>query len=211
MGFQPILLFNKSLIAGNRPIIMETEAAGSTPARGPRKGRSAYFCGRLRMASSVPDIFVTGEWKRNLDDRFRLTLPSESVAAIAIPEGDAILTKERPGCLSLWRSADWQQRTETGIHLIRQKIAAGRLEQRWDEVQRLGRLLSTRSRPVKLANRSRLLIPEGFREFLNVPVEGEVLVIGAVICLEIWNPLAWIEHLRSEMPGFSALFRQLSD
>jgi MraZ protein len=97
-----------------------------------------------------------------------------------------------------------------GMSLIREKIRAGRMEQRWTDVQRLGRLLSTRATDVSLANRSRLLIPEGFREFLDVPKSGEVVVVGAVICIEIWQPQAWMDHLKSDMPEFGELFKQLS-
>jgi MraZ protein len=156
------------------------------------------------------ETFITGEIKRTLDERFRLTLPGEMAEAAADAEGDCILTKERYGCLSLWPSKEWQSREEASVGLMRQKILAGRMEQRWEDVQRLGRLLSTRSRTVKLANRSRLLIPEGFREFLDVPAGGDVMVVGAVVCVEIWKPGAWLATLREEMPSFSGLFRELT-
>jgi MraZ protein len=159
---------------------------------------------------TVPETFITGEVKRTLDERFRLTLPPEFAESIADTQGQVIVAKERYGCLSVWRSADWQQRIDDGVSLIRQKIAAGRMEQRWNEVQRLGRLLSTRYTPVKLANRSRLLIPEGFREFLDVPAGQDVMVVGAVICVEVWNPAAWLEQLKLDMPEFGELFKELS-
>lgn len=158
----------------------------------------------------TPETFITGEVKRTLDDRFRLSLPVEMAEAVSDQSGDTILAKERDGCLSLWRAADWQKRLDDGVGLIRQKISAGRMEQRWSDVQRLGRLLSTRYRTVKLANRSRLLIPEGYREFLNVPPNQDVILVGAVICLEIWNPQAWLALLRQEMPEFGPLFRDLT-
>ena len=158
-----------------------------------------------------PQTFITGEVKRTLDDRHRVTLPPEMVEAIADAGGEIILAKERYGCLSLWKGADWQKRIDDGVSLIRQKIDAGRLEQRWSEVQRLGRLLSTRYRTVKLANRSRLLIPEGFREFLNVPPNQDVMLVGAVICVEIWNPQAWMTTLKEDMPEFGPLFTELSN
>ena len=156
------------------------------------------------------ESFITGEIRRTLDERFRLTLPPEMADAAADPEGDCILTKERYGCLSLWPARQWQERQDAGVSLMRQKILAGRMEQRWEDVQRLGRMLSTRSRTVKLANRSRLLIPEGFREFLDVPGGGDVMVVGAVVCIEIWKPEAWLDTLRQEMPNFGELFRDLT-
>lgn len=158
-----------------------------------------------------PQTFITGEYRRVIDDRYRISLPPELAEPVSSPEGDVILVKERAGCLSLWKGADWQRRLEAGVELVRQKIQLGRMEQRWGDVQRLGRLLSTRSRAVKLAGRSRLVVPEGFREFLDVPPEGEVMLVGAVICVEIWQPQAWLELLRQEMPGFNPLLNELSN
>jgi MraZ protein len=123
--------------------------------------------------------------------------------------GECILTKERYGCLSLWRAEDLRQRTDRGVEVIRSKIEAGSMDQRWSEVQRLGRLLSTRSTVVQLAKRSRLLIPEGFREFLDVPKGEDVMIVGAAICVEIWNPTAWLETLRQDLPGFGDMFKDL--
>jgi len=157
------------------------------------------------------ETFITGEWKRTLDERFRVTLPAELVQAVTDTNGETILVKERYGCLSLWAAADWRKRLEDGIGLIKQKIHAGRMEQKWSTVQQLGRLLSTRYRDVRLANRSRLLIPEGFREFLDIDGGGEVMLVGAVVCAEIWNPRAWLEVLKEDMPEFGPLFQRLTD
>lgn len=155
--------------------------------------------------------FITGELRRTVDERFRVALPAEMATAVTDEVGQTILVKERIGCLSLWRAAEWQKRLDDGLALIRQKIQTGRMEQRWAEIQRLGRLLSTRSRTVTLANRSRLLIPDECREFLGAEKNQDVVIVGAVICVEIWNPRAWLEILREEMPDFGPLLRELSD
>jgi MraZ protein len=157
------------------------------------------------------ETFITGEQNRTIDERFRISLPNEMAEAVTDEAGETILAKERYGCLSLWRAADWQRRLNDGVGLIRQKIQAGRMEERWGEVQRLGRLLSTRSRTVKLANRSRLLVPEGYREFLDVPANQEVMVVGAAICVEIWNPQCWLDVLKQDMPEFGPLFQNLAN
>src|SRR3984957_17552015 len=145
------------------------------------------------MAESA---FITGEHKRTLDERSRLTLPNDFASAVADAEGWCILAKERAGCLSLWRGTAWQTRLDDGVELIRKKIGAGRMEDRWTEVQRFGRLLSTRHTRVRLANRSRLLLPEPFREFLGVAANQDVMLGGAVICVEIWNPVTRLLILR---------------
>lgn len=158
----------------------------------------------------TPESLITGEVKRTLDERFRLTLPPEMAEAVSDAEGQTIIVKERAGCLSLWKAAEWQKRLDEGLAIIEQKIAAGRLQERWSEVQRMGRLLSTRARDVQLAGRSRILIPEGFREFLDVPAGSEVMIVGAAVCVEIWNPAAWRELLNQDMPEFGPLFKDLS-
>jgi MraZ protein len=157
------------------------------------------------------ETFITGEVRRTLDERHRLSLPQEFAEAVTDAAGDTIVAKERYGCLSLWKAADWQRRIDDGVALIREKISRGRMEQRWSDVQRLGRLLSTRYRTVRLANRARLTIPEGFREFLAVEGGQDVMVVGAVICVEVWNPDAWLEQLRADMPEFSPLFKELTE
>lgn len=123
---------------------------------------------------------------------------------------DVILTKERPGCLSVWSSQSWQEKMDAGVELVKSKINAGRLDGRLQEVQLLGRLLSTRHKNVQLAARSRLLIPEGFREFLGIEGGGEVLVVGAAVCVEVWRADAWIDHLEEKMTEFQELFDNLS-
>jgi MraZ protein len=55
-----------------------------------------------------------------------------------------------------------------------------------------------------------LLIPEGFREFLGVEPGGEILVVGAAVCIEIWQPAAWLAYLKGRMPRFRRLFDRLS-
>ncbi len=154
---------------------------------------------------------ITGEIKRRLDYRFRVSLPLEMATAITDEQGETILSKEQYGCLSLRKAVDWQHRLEQGVGLIEQKIQTGRMERRWGDVQRLGRLLSTRFRTVKLTNRSRLLIPEGYREFLDVEPNQEVMIVGAAVCVEIWNPAAWMDVLKQDMPAFGPLFQDLAD
>ena len=155
--------------------------------------------------------FITGEVRRAIDNRFRVTLPAEFAESISDDEGNCVVAKERYGCLSLWRPADWKQHIDNGVSVLRQKMETGRLQQRWDEIQRLGRLLSTRHQDIQLGNRSRVLVPESFRDFLGVAAGENVVVVGAVICVEIWNPDAWLSVLKDEMPDFGTLFKTLAD
>lgn len=157
-----------------------------------------------------PSELLLGEFRRTLDERYRLSIPRQLADPLTVESADCILAKERPGCVSLWSAARWQRRLDEGVELVRRKMQAGKLEGRIAQVQLLGRLLSTRHKAVQLAGRGRLLIPEGFREFLAVQPGSEVLVVGAAVCIEIWNPPAWLRHLEAQIPKFRRLFDRLS-
>jgi MraZ protein len=160
----------------------------------------------------MPDTkeFILGEFQRTFDERYRLAIPAELVAAMGGEHADYILAKERPGCLSLWNAANWQSKLSAGVDLVQSKMRAGKLEGKMGQVQLLGRLLSSRHRTVQLAARGRLIVPEGFREFLHVEPNTDVMIIGAAVCVEVWNPKAWMAYLESRMPKFRRLLDRLS-
>jgi MraZ protein len=156
-----------------------------------------------------PELFI-GEWARSVDERFRLSLPQEWADELIDDKGECVLAKERPGCVSLWRSRDWDQWLAEGVALVTAKIRSGRVGGRINDVQMFGRLLSTRHKAVPIAGRGRLAIPDSFRTFLEIEPGGEVLVVGAAVCVEIWNPAYWSAHIGEHMPGFRDLFDQLA-
>jgi MraZ protein len=160
---------------------------------------------------SAPSEFILGEYQRTFDERYRLSIPAELLAGLGAEGTACVLAKERPGCLSLWNAAAWQARLDEGVELIKAKMRAGRLDGQLGKVQLFGRLLSTRHTTVQLAGRGRLLVPEGFREFLRVEPGSDVAVVGAAVCIEIWNPQAWLKYLEGRMPRFRRLFDQLSN
>ena len=47
---------------------------------------------------------LLGEWDRSLDDRFRISLPSELTDVLAGGQAECTIAKEQPGCVSLWNS-----------------------------------------------------------------------------------------------------------
>ena len=149
----------------------------------------------------APELLI-GEFPRALDERHRLSLPPELLDPLLAQGPRLVLAKERAGCLSLWSAAVWKPRIDAAVDVVRSKLQAGLLAQRVGELQDLGRLLSTRHRVVSLAGRGRLVLPEGFREFLAVEPGGELLVVGAAVCVELWQPAAWTAFISGEMPGF---------
>jgi MraZ protein len=159
--------------------------------------------------TDVSDLFL-GEWTRSLDERHRLSLPPEWAELLAGDAHECTLAKEQPGCISLWNTSQWQGWLAGGVELLRSKLRGDRLRERVGDVQQLGRLLSTRHRTAPIAGRGRLALPDSFREFLGVEPGGEVLVVGAVVCVELWQPQRWGEHIGQQMPTFRQLFEDLT-
>lgn len=153
---------------------------------------------------------ILGEFRRALDDRHRISIPSELIEPLTAGNPECVLVKERPGSLSLWSTAKWRERLTDSVNIVETKWKAGRLDNRLHDVQRLGRLLSTRHRDVQIAGRSRLVIPEGFRDFLGVEPGADVLLVGAAVCIEIWRPADWMNYLHDRMPEFGTLLDELS-
>lgn len=155
-------------------------------------------------------ILVLGEYRRVVDDRYRLSIPNEILDGLELGDGNAVLAKERPGCLSVWNREKWNTRLDSNLQIIESKLKAKGISDKPENLQRLGRLLSTRHRDIQVAARGRIVIPEGFREFLMVDAGSELLIVGAAICIEIWSLDAWRECLRDEIAGFNSLMDELA-
>ena len=151
-----------------------------------------------------------GEWSRALDERFRLSLPADLTSVIANDASECVLAKERPGCVSLWHPDAWKASMADGVNLVANKVQSGRMSGKLNDLQMLGRLLSTRHRTVPIAGRGRIAIPESFRDFLEVEPGGNLMVVGAAVCVEVWHPRRWSQHIGQHMPEFRELFDQLA-
>ncbi len=151
--------------------------------------------------TATADLLI-GEFVRTLDERHRLAIPPELADPLTATGSDCVLAKERAGCLSLWPAEVWQPQIDAQVEVMKSKLKAGLLTQRVGQLQELGRLLSTRHKSVTLAGRGRLVIPEGFREFLGVEPGGELVIVGAAVCVELWLPSAWQAFIAAEMPEF---------
>ncbi len=159
---------------------------------------------------SESQALIVGEFSRNLDERFRLTLPDDLLTVFQPKDGNCVLAKEGAGHLSLWDQEIWQEKMEEKINFIRDKMKAHKLDDQQAQLQSFGRLLSARQRPVQLADKGRILLPEGFREFLKVEKKGELMIVGAAICIEIWNPETWVSYVEQNIPDFNTILNTLS-
>ena len=153
---------------------------------------------------------ILGEFSRTVDDRYRLSLPDEFKEVFKPDSGKCVIVKEKPGHLSLWDESAWKKHHDNRVELVMKRFDMGDLGRNTAELQRFGRLLSTRYRHIQLADRARFLLPEGFREFLAVEPKQEVMIVGAAVCIDIWHPQKWISYIEEDIPQFSTLLESLS-
>lgn len=157
------------------------------------------------------NALVRGEAMCGLDERSRISLPKPLADVVGAWQGDCWLVKERPGALSLWPpGAKEEDELERLVGLVEGKVGLGRLRERTEELMVLGRLLSTRRTTIKLDGRARIVLPREFREFLGVETGGQVVAVGAAVCVEIWRPSAWVTFVEENIPRFRQLFEQLA-
>jgi MraZ protein len=157
-----------------------------------------------------PEQFILGEFRRTLDDRYRVAIPGPLAEGLTDRQPECILAKERAGCLSLWNAVAWRSKLDDRIDLIRKRLRLGDLEKQIAQVQMLGRLLSTRHTNIQLDKQFRVLVPKEFRDFLGADPGSDVMVVGAGVCVEIWNSQAWLSYIERRMPKFRRLFHHLS-
>lgn len=161
---------------------------------------------------------IIGEAQCRLDNRHRLPIPPDFDQWLTGNSPELVLAKERPGCLSLWNREFWEAKVNSRIRLVKQKVEQGFQDDRLAQVQLFGRLLSARHQNATLDKQRRLTVPKSFRDFLGVrprtgagedKEQGNAMVVGAAVCVEIWNPTAWLEHLEQRMPKFRRLVDSL--
>jgi len=177
------------------------------------------------MAGNEGFEFTSGEFPRTLDERFRVQIPQELLTVLDKPlavfgeveqeqvapsKVECTLAKERLGCLSLWHRQAWHKKLNEDLKVIGGKASSRRLESRFEQMQLLGRLLSTRAEDVELATGVRLLIPRRFRDFLGVEPNSTVMVVAAAYSVELWNPVTWNEYLSATIPDFHKLLDDLA-
>jgi MraZ protein len=121
-------------------------------------------------------VFV-GTFEHSLDDKGRVVLPSTFRSHLA----DKGFISQLDSCLGLWTDDGFAEVAER----LTEKIRDGQAP------QEAMRAFAANAHEVRPDSQGRITIPQRLREFAHL--EREVVVIGAIGRIEIWDAPRWQE------------------
>ena len=118
-----------------------------------------------------------GRFDHSLDVKGRVILPARFRSSF---ERGGCLTQHHERCLALWTPGEFDRQMSEMLVAAREGSAADR---------NFTRVWAAGSVEVEIDRQGRMGIPSNLREFAGL--EGEVLVVGAIDHIELWNPEEW--------------------
>ncbi|MGP0031397.1 MAG: division/cell wall cluster transcriptional repressor MraZ [Acidimicrobiales bacterium] len=124
-----------------------------------------------------------GRYEHSLDSKGRVILPAKFRVDF---ERGGYLSQHREGCLALWTPGEFDRQ----MTAMQERASAGRAD------RNRARVWASSSHDVEIDRQGRMAIPSRLRAFAEL--ESEVLVLGAIDRVELWNPPAWDERVLPE-------------
>lgn len=127
-----------------------------------------------------------GQFTYSIDDKGRLAIPAKLRKNITPESNDTIvMVKGFSRCIDLYPLAEWQK--------IEEKLL--QLNMFNEQHTKFIRMLSSYAADDKMDSQSRILIPKKLLEYAEI--EKEVIILGALKKIEVWNPKNFENYLNS--------------
>jgi MraZ protein len=124
-----------------------------------------------------------GRYEHSLDDKGRVILPSKFRGSF---EHGGYLTQYTDGCLSLWTPEQFDQQMEN----MKERAATSKQD------RNLVRLWASTSHELEIDRQGRMAIPARLRDYAGLV--ADVLLLGAIDRVELWNRQTWDEKVLPE-------------
>jgi len=124
-----------------------------------------------------------GRYEHSLDGKGRVILPAKFRASF---EHGGYLTQHDDGCLALWTPEEFERQMEE----MHARAGSGRGE------RNMARFRASTTQELEVDRQGRMMIPLRMRGF--AALEGDVLVMGAIDRVELWDPERWSEKVGPE-------------
>jgi MraZ protein len=122
-----------------------------------------------------------GRYEHSLDAKGRVILPAKFRPDF---ERGGYLAENREGCLALWTLGEFERQMDQ----MQERATAGRTD------RNRARLWAASAQEVEVDRQGRMPITARLRGFARL--ESDVLVIGAIDRIELWNPGVWEERVQ---------------
>lgn len=124
-----------------------------------------------------------GEFSHAIDDKGRLTIPSKVREQL---EAGAVITRGYEKYLLVYTAADF-------AHLTTRTATLSPTD---PEHRALLRLAFSGASEVLPDKQGRISIPPFLREYAGIELEGECVIVGVGLYIEIWSKAGWLEQLK---------------
>lgn len=125
-----------------------------------------------------------GQYSYSIDSKGRISIPAKLRKHLSPEANDSfILTRGTSECIDVYPMDQWNQMEEKLINLNPFNP---------DDLKFI-RMISQYATDVTLDSQSRILIPQNLLDYAGI--QDEVLILGALKKIEIWNPQKYNEYL----------------
>jgi MraZ protein len=127
-----------------------------------------------------------GSYVHALDDKGRLSIPAKLRRELSSKDKNTlIITRGLEDCLFLYPRHEWQQ--------VREKLRSLSFTQ--PDARLFVRMMTSNANEITLDSQGRLVVPPNLRDVSGL--EREVLIIGNLERVELWNPKRYEEYVRN--------------
>lgn len=125
-----------------------------------------------------------GQFKYSVDNKGRISIPAKLRRHVAPDANDTfVMTRGTAACIDVYPLDQWQ--------LIEEKL--GKLNPFNPDDAKFIRMISQYASEDSMDSQSRVLIPQTLIEYAKI--DKEVLILGALNKIEVWNPKTYEEYL----------------
>ncbi len=134
-----------------------------------------------------------GQFQHSLDAKGRLILPAKFRVEF---ERGGHLSPNTEGCVALWTPGEFSRQMDERLQMSRTGGSSERQQVRY---------WSANSSDVEFDKQGRFALPAAIREYGQL--SGDVLIVGAIDHVELWNPTTYVE----KVDVAEEIFKQGSD
>ena len=140
-------------------------------------------------------MWLTGEYRHSIDAKGRLIVPARLREGLG---DDVVLTAWLEDCIWMWSAQRFEEKGARPLSAER----SGNKRKR-----AIARLIGSQAHSDRIDTQGRITVPQPLRE--SVGIQRDVMVVGALDHVEIWDPDKWQQEFSAIAAGREDLAQEL--